>query len=55
MISGGLGQIASAPTAYDKAEDLGRNMSPSEQNAIISFMTNVVERGRALLMKSLIS
>lgn len=31
--------------AYDKAEALGRNMSPSEQNAIINFMTNVVEKG----------
>jgi hypothetical protein len=31
--------------AYDKAEDLGCNMSPSEQNALISFMTNVVEKG----------
>ncbi|MBT2293848.1 hypothetical protein [Pseudomonas fluorescens] len=32
-------------SAYDKAAELGRNMSPSEQNSLLSFMKNVVEMG----------
>jgi alanyl-tRNA synthetase len=31
--------------AYDKAVDLGRNMTPSEQNALVSFMSDVVQKG----------
>jgi hypothetical protein len=33
--------------AYDKAEELGKQMTPSEQNSILSFMQNVVEKGIA--------
>ncbi|MCO8310972.1 hypothetical protein [Pseudomonas mandelii] len=31
--------------AYDKAQELGANMSPSEQNSLVNFMKTVVEEG----------
>jgi cell fate (sporulation/competence/biofilm development) regulator YlbF (YheA/YmcA/DUF963 family) len=37
--------IKGMDSTYDKAEELGGNLSPSELDALVSFMTNVVESG----------
>ncbi|WP_434580214.1 hypothetical protein J3P95_18085 [Pseudomonas sp. Z5-35] len=40
--------------AYDKAENLGQNLNPSEQNALISFMSNVVEKGVSAVLNEIV-